>query len=156
MNFWVVDRQLLLFGAACFFLGLIIGVTASIFYSGAMIDQKAIELEMLYSELSERNSRIEKLESSLADQRSRIVQDLKIGLNIKDPYLVLKISDAARQLLNELIGQELNKLDPNLIRTIIDGRVIYINDQPYTLYLKYLVLAETTALELDVKAGSAE
>ena len=43
MNFWVVDRQLLLFGAACFFLGLIIGVTASIFYSGAMIDQKAID-----------------------------------------------------------------------------------------------------------------
>ena len=81
MNFWVVDRQQLLFEQPVFPTDY--RCTASIFYSGAMIDQKAIELETLYSELS-KAQQPSKTRKRLADQRSRIVQDLKIGLNIKD------------------------------------------------------------------------
>ena len=154
MNLWLINKRKLQFGAACFILGFAIGTAASIFYSGAVIDEKVFELDTLYSELSERTRRIEKLEESLADQRSRIIKDLKVVVTIKDPHLNLKISDAVRQILSDLIGQEIAGLDPGLIRSIIDGRIIYISGEPYTLHLQYLVVAETAVLEISAEAGS--
>lgn len=148
MRLWIIDRQQLRFAAACFIFGLIIGTAAAIFYSGTLIDEMAINLDMLQSELSERDSRIERLEESLADRRRRVVKDLRLELSVKDPHLSLKIGDTARNLLHDLIGQEVDSLDPRLIRSIIHNRIISINGQAYTLKLQFLVIAETVTAEI--------
>lgn len=153
MSFLVVTKKQLLFSLSCFILGLFTGLTSSLLYSGAAIDQKVIELETLYSELSERESRIERLEESLADQRYRVVKDIKLKMNIKDPHLNLKLSDHIRQLLTDLIGQEIGTTDPDLVRNIIDNRVIFMNEQAYTLTLTFLVIAETLTAEIHVTTG---
>ena len=147
MRLWIIDRQQLRFAAACFIFGLIIGTAAAIFYSGTLIDEMAINLDMLQSELSERDSRIERLEESLADRRRRVVKDLRLELNVKDPHLSLKIGDTARNLLHDLIGQEVDT-GPWLIRSIIHNRIISINGQAYTLKLQFLVIAETVTAEI--------
>jgi len=155
MHFWIVDRQVLLFALACFILGLMLGITASLFYAGVMLDAQEIELETLYSELIERDSRIERLEKSLQDQRYRVVKNLSVELNLKDPHLNLKLSTAVHQLLQDLIGQEIDRLDPNLIRSIIDDRIIQIGDQSFSLRLRYLVIAETLYAQILVSASNS-
>ena len=154
MKFWVINRQQLMFAAACFIFGFVFGLTAAIIHSGRLIDEILIELDTLTSELSERNSRIERLEESLADRRRRVVQDIKLELNIKDPHLSLKIADTIRGLLHDLIGKELDSLVPRLIRSIIHNRIVYISGQPYVLKLQYLVLAETITAEISVTSES--
>lgn len=150
MKLMVLTKKHLLFAFAWFIVGVILGVTSSMLYSGWTIDQKVIELDTLYSEISERDSRIERLEDSLADHRYRVVNSLKIQLNIKDAHLNLKISDALRALLGDLIGEEIASLDPILIRNIIDNRIIFVNNQPYSCRLVYLLIAETISVEVEV------
>ncbi len=154
MLFWIIDRQLILFSCACLILGAVGGFTIAMLQAGAIIDEKAIQLESVYSELSEKNDRIERLEESLFDNDALIVRELNLKLNIKDPHLNLKLTNTTRELLQDIIGQRIETLNPELIRNIIDKRIVFANDQAYTLNLKYLVLAEKTILEINVTTGN--
>ncbi len=139
---------------AFFVLGILIGMTGSILYSGWMIDQAVIELETLYSELGERDNRISRLEDSLQERRYRIVKGVNIELDVKDRHLNLRMANEIRSLVDDLIGRELESLDPKLIFSILDGRVIYVVDQPYTLSLRYLVVNDIISLNLQTVAGT--
>lgn len=150
MRIMLITRSQLYFILACFICGLLCGCTISMLYAARTIDEKVITLETLYSEISEKDVRITKLEESLKQQRSQIVREVKIGIDIKDPYLKLKLSDAIKALVIDLIGTEVSNLEPQLIRNIIDQRLLEINDVTYILSLQYLMLSESMYMEIHV------
>ncbi len=155
MPFIVLTKQQASLVIAFFIFGLLIGSICSMLYAGWLIDEAAIERETLYSELGERDSRIARLEDSLQERRNRVIKGISINLDVKDRHLSLKLSDEIRQLVNDLIGREVDSLDPQLIRSIIDLRVLYVNDQPYTLKLQYLVISDQLSFFINISSGTA-
>jgi len=125
-------------------------------YAAKTIDDTLIEIETLKSELGERDYRISRLEDSLQERRKRVVREIKIELDVKDKLLNLKLTEVARDLVDDLIGREIDTLDPPLITTIISGRSVSINKQSYTYNVDLIVISDTLTLYLEVVEGIIE
>lgn len=150
MPFLVVTRRCLQIYAAVFVLGLVLGSTTTLLYSGHQIDEAYIQLETLHSELGEHQRRMTRLESSLTERRKRVVQSIAIELNITDPHVAIKVKEVIRDLLDETIGREVSTLDPKLVAGIINNRIIDVAGQVYALRLELLALSETLYVYVDV------
>lgn len=156
MLIYAITRGTLLRGVAVFLFGVILGATCAMLYSARLIDNTLIELETLRSELADSRSRNARLEQSLEDRRTRVVQDISINLDVTDRHLSLRLSQVARELIDDLIGQEIGSLDAPLIASVFSGRTVTVEGASYTFDLDLLVISETLELYLSVIPGAEE
>ncbi|NLY11312.1 MAG: hypothetical protein GX020_06485 [Firmicutes bacterium] len=154
MHIYALTRGSLLKALACFILGLIIGLTLAMIWSAWTIDKTLIEIETLRSELSEKQNAIEKLEFSLIERRQRFVKNISIIMDEKDQHRNLKIAQAVKGLLEDLIGREVDSIDPPLVFAILNGRTIAVEKQLFTLKANILVISETLTVYLSVTPHS--
>lgn len=146
--FMAITSETLKRALAVFLLGLICGIAGTVLFNLRLIDQFYLERESLLSELSEGRVRIAMLEQSLTERRDRIVRSVVIQLDAADQHLAVKLSSAARQLLDGLIGQEVSAIDPVLVAAIFQGRILSVEQQQFELNLNHLIISDTVTVNL--------
>ncbi len=150
-----LTRGTLLQVLAFFLLGTLFGATGSVLYHARNLDTLLMEQESLKSEVSEKENRILRLEQSLTTERHRVVRSILVTVSLKDPHTNLKVTKMVQDLLQDLIGEEIESLSPLLIKAIIDERVLQLEEGGrYALRLTLLALGEV--MEVYVQAVPQE
>ena len=149
----ITSKTLRLAGAA-FALGLISGVAGAVLFSINLVDQLYLDRETLQSELSEAQSRINMLEQSLTERRTRVVRSVAVRLDTGDQHLTLKLANHARQLVDGLIGQEVASIDPGLVAAIFHKRIVRVDQGQFELNLDYLIISDTVTVSLTAQKAS--
>ncbi|MGI6037119.1 MAG: hypothetical protein ACOYD6_02705 [Limnochordia bacterium] len=152
-NFVVYTRFQLIQLGACLLLGLIIGLSGGLTIMGRKVDHLTIENQRLVSEAREMETRLERLEASLAQRRQHIIRSIKVEINHPQERIRLELQDVIQGLLKELVGREVRNIDPPLLEGMITGRVITIDEQDYLLTLTASHITETMTLYIDVALG---
>ncbi len=150
--FVAVTAQTLKKAAALVIFGLICGTAGTVLFSMNLVDQLYLERETLLSELSDAQVRIDMLEQSLTERRTRVVRQVAVQLSAGDQHLTLKLTNHVRQLVEGLIGQEIAAIDPLLLAAVFQGRVVTVEDRHFELDLDYLIISDTVTISLTAQS----
>jgi hypothetical protein len=148
--FLAITKKALRAALAFYLFGLICGAAGTMLFTLELVDSLYIERDTLASELSESRVRIELLEQSLSERRTRVVRSVAVQLDAGDQHLTLKLTGAARELLDGLIGQEVAAVDPTLVQAIFHRRILTVEQHQFEVNLKYLVISDIVTVNLDV------
>ncbi len=148
--FLAVSKKALRMALALYLFGLMCGAAGTMLFTLKLVDELYLERDTLLSELSESRVRIDLLEQNLTERRTRVVRSVTVQLDAGDQHLSLKLSNAARELLEGLIGQEVSAVDPTLVEAIFHKRILTIEQHQFELNLKYLIISDTVTVNLDV------
>ncbi|MFW6381006.1 MAG: hypothetical protein ACOCZ3_00555 [Bacillota bacterium] len=148
--FYIFTRSELVFMLVLFLLGIILGATTLNLIIGVKVDRLLLENRKLTEITGEQKLEIERLSQNLSRRQQRFVQKLTIKLNTElNQHTQQELIKQIKQLLSNIPGKNLEKLDPLLLIDILDQRSLMLNDDTYQLQVRYLILQEN--LELYVK-----
>ena len=144
-----MQRSALRFIAA-FLLGLFVGGAVTIPLLAYRIEELQIHQGKLVQQLLLYRSRLEKLTAIQEQPRTRIVREVDIQLLWPDEAARLDLSEHLAPLSNELVGRQIERIDPYLVYAIFDGRLIDLENRRYRLSVRAVVIAEETVILLSV------
>jgi len=129
-------------------LGIIIGCVAFNLFLGSEIDRLYWEKEELRVRLFENNQRLKNLESQLESHRNPLINEVIIELETeKNSFVEINLREEINRITGDLVGEEIDDISPRLIRRLIDGRQIHLEDEStYELELNWIILHEKTVI----------
>lgn len=142
--------------ASIFFLGIIVGAASVNLIFSKRMDLLFLENAELHIKLEEQQNRLNKLEESLREHRKRVVKNIVIIPDTQNDLLKIKIRETAGNLLKDLIGTDLAKLDPMLVYNILNNRKITVNGIDIILDVELLVMDVQIEVFLNVKEVEQE
>ena len=86
----------------------------------------------------------------MQEKRTRVVTRLTIDLEVGDPFHEGFFRGVITELLGELVGMEVSRVDPRLVYTILDGRIIAVNDELYECSVRWVLISETVEVGVTV------
>ena len=130
-------------------LGFIIGSSLTVFSIGAQIDQLSIENETLKHELIARESEIEELEKSL-EERKYVVTSIEPIISFANQELTsydresysLAIEKIIKELLDSLIGREIEHIDHTIVPQLLENRIIDVEEQNFVLSVTTIIFSQ--------------
>lgn len=132
-----------------FILGIIIGGTLISAYSGKDLDRLILENNEFKTTIDEQKNQLEQLNQKY--KNFLLIQTITPHLDTDiNKHTQQEIIKKIRDLLAGLVGKELNEIDPLLLRDIINGASIIVEDQTYQLHLLYIVVSDELELYLKV------
>ena len=151
-RFLTLTKAELLVISAAFILGIILGSSLINLIIGAQLDQLLYEKKKLVAKVNNQQTKLNKLEQSLAQRKKPVIQNLEIKINNKlDKHSKQNIEEQLFDLLNSLIGREIADIDTELLATTLENRIITIEDSNYKLNLTWLVIHPTTTISFTIK-----
>jgi hypothetical protein len=136
--------------AAALLAGLLIGAAGTGFFSGRKVEKTEREKERLLEELKKEQLQVERLTKSLQEKRTRVVTRLTIDLEVGDPFHEGFFRGVITELLGELVGMEVSRVDPRLVYTILDGRVLEVKNELYECSVHWVLISETVEVGVTV------
>ncbi len=133
---------------AFFILGFLAGSITLNLYLGNRIDTIYWEKEELRVRLFENNQRLKNLESQLESHRNPLINEVIIELETeKNSFVEINLREEINRITGDLVGEEIDDISPRLIRRLIDGRQIHLEDKStYELELNWIILHEKTVI----------
>ncbi|WP_353894094.1 hypothetical protein PRVXH_000869 [Proteinivorax hydrogeniformans] len=125
-------------------IGVLAGAVISQILQGRIIDELYIEKKQLQTHVVELQNTIDRLEDSQLKKQVLVVRELEVFLEYDDEVIALELKGRINELLNNLIGEEVDSINPNLVRNIVHNRTFVIEDRRYKSSLDMLIIAETT------------
>ncbi|ACB84143.1 hypothetical protein [Natranaerobius thermophilus] len=140
-----------------FLLGILIGATSTSYFLNYQIENLYWEKTELEQELSQTENRMEKLEEELRtleekweQDPSNVVKDANIVVDYEDnPQVVLAIKEFCQDIAQEIIGYQINKLEPELIFQMFDNRSTKVEEQEYKINVNSLIISERLTLWIE-------
>jgi len=148
------QRSCLLCLRAGFLIGLLAGWLSLTVFVSARLDDYHRLIRQYVSAITEKDTRLKKLEASLAavQKRRHILQDITLHLEYSGGEIErIALEEYARAKFSGLLGKEVKDIDVELIGTIIDGRLAVVEEKEYVYQLHYAVLTESLILWLSVR-----
>lgn len=137
-----------------FLVGLLAGwLSLTVLVSARLEDYHRL-IRQYVSTISEKETRLQKLEEALAaaQERRYIVREIKLRLDYAgDEIERIALEEYARDKFSGLIGKEVQSVDVDIIGVIIDGRITALEGKEYVYNLDYAVLTETLHLWLSAR-----
>lgn len=134
---------------AAFLLGLIIGALILNLIMAQQIDKLIYDNKKLNDKIESKNNELKKLEKSLAQRKWKVVQKIKIMVETEEnKHIKQELESELYQILKNIIGRQMNKIDGTLISDTIDDRIIIIDDTNYEIDLIWLLLKEETIVKV--------
>ncbi len=151
--FFIFTRTELIYLLVVFLLGIILGATLLNLYLSQQIDRLIYEKNSLENQLEENQKQIENLEKNLEEQKHNFVKSINIKLESDlNKHSQQAVKEKIQNLLSRVPGQEISKIEPLLLRDIINERLINVDDNTFQLHLLYLVLQEDLELYIEVSS----
>ncbi|KNZ68275.1 hypothetical protein Tfer_3173 [Thermincola ferriacetica] len=142
---------------ALFFLGLVTGASVTNLITGRHLEKAYLEIQSLQDKVADQERQIESLQAELDLRQESLVKEIKIHVLHDEKYIRLEIEDFAKGMLQELVGKEVENIDPILVSNILDNRVTEIDKTAYTLRVKAVLVSERILVYIvpddDIKAG---
>ncbi len=136
---------------AAFILGVIFGITLFNLLISPELDQLLFEREELKSTIDTQETKLNKLEESLAQARHRIIQNLEIKLpDTLDKHLKQKLKQDIFELLKSLIGREIKKIDGSLLAETLDNRIVIVEKKNYQLDLNWFIIKNNSIFSFEI------
>jgi len=118
------------------------------------IDTLYEKITALKNTISERDAKLRNLEKAI-NSRTLVLKSIEIILltdqNAVDEIDRLEIESVVKEKYMSLIGQEVQKLDAEILSIIIDNRILKLNDKEFMLHVEKLVLTEVLKIWARVK-----
>lgn len=137
----------------CFQVGFLVGALAGCLTLAVLVSARIDRYQRLlvqYADaLAEKDLRLNKLEEALnvSRQRKFIVQQIIVHLEHPgDEIEKIELEKFIKDQLRSTIGKEVNAIDPELLRLVIDGHSVDLGTRQYRLQLECVVLADTLSL----------
>jgi hypothetical protein len=128
-------------------LGFFLGAVSIFILSGQQLEDLYQERERLKVDLFETRERLNRLEDLWESRHEEIVREIKIDLEMeKDTFGELSIKKAIQEIVNDLVGERVQSLNPTLVIRMLDGRKITADGREYRLDLQAVVISETLTL----------
>lgn len=151
-RFLTITKKELLVICAAFILGLILGSSIINLIIGAQLDQLLYEKKKLVATTNNQQTKLNKLQESLAHRKKPVIQNLKINItNQLDKHTQQQLEEKSFELLNSLIGREIAKIDAQLIASTIENRIIKTENDNYKLNLNWLIIHPTTTISFSLQ-----
>lgn len=139
--------------AAVFTLGVLVGAAGAIVQMGRQVDQLVRQRDRLEQQAGELQERLGRLEASLAQQRRRPVRATAVRVSGLDPAEELEVRRQVQALLQEVVGREVDQVDPALVARMLDGRLLALGSRTVVLTVRSLWLTDTLTVSLEVRAA---
>lgn len=135
-------------------LGIILGAAVVNIITARKIDQLYLEKAALQVKVEEQEKKLENLNKSLKKQRTRIIENIHVISNLKDQHKKIKLQENINELLENVLGQDLNRVDPMLIYKILDNRIISLNEDNFLMKVDIIVMDTDLEVFLTLKPES--
>jgi len=134
---------------ASFILGFIMGALILNLIVASEIDNLIYKNRELNSKIKNQNEELKKLEESLSSRKWKVVQKIKIVVETEEnKHIKQELESKLYEILNSIIGRQMNKIDGTLISNTVDDRVIIIDGTNYQIDLIWLLLQEETIVKV--------
>ncbi|MBZ4686741.1 MAG: hypothetical protein PWQ96_1032 [Clostridia bacterium] len=157
MKVYFLKNSSFLKAGAIFIIGVIIGAAALNAVIGKKLDELYRENTELKEDLSATKSELEEVQTSLKKRRYTVVS-IDPVITFKDELTeyeketaTLEIQKNIKEMLKNLIGKEVGKLNYFLIPTVVDNRVIEIDGKSYKIKVSMVVVTQKIIIYTDVK-----
>ncbi|OXT09120.1 hypothetical protein CE561_02905 [Thermoanaerobacterium thermosaccharolyticum] len=137
-----------------FLIGVIIGGAIVNVANGIVIEKISFERDAYKLNNAALNEKIEKLNESLKNQSYRVVTDIKPYVSNNDSKIRIEVEKYINEKLKDIYGKQVEKINPDLIFNIFEGRILSIENKKVSLKVKYIVI--NTTLEIYVTAQTKE
>lgn|SRR5690554_1829720 len=136
--------------AAVLLVGLLLGTAGGIFLTGRRVEQAETEKERLREELKKEQLQIKQLTQSLQERRRRVVTRLVLDLEVNEPFHETFFRSVLTELLGDLVGMEISRVDPRLVYKILDGRVIKLKEDLYRCAVRWIFISEQVEVGVEI------
>lgn len=132
-----------------FILGLLIGGVITLVLHGQSYDNLYVEKKEVESYVIELQNTIERLEKIQQQQtHNLLVREILVQTDLSDPVKNVDVRTEVSGLLKDLIGENVETINPELIINIVDNRVIMVEDKQFKLNVRSLVISKTLIVNL--------
>ncbi|MBZ2175030.1 hypothetical protein K8M07_07160 [Schnuerera sp. xch1] len=143
---------------SCFIVGVIAGIllggvimTTIISYKMDTLYENIAQLEYV---INEKDAKLEKLEESI-NTMNFVLEDIQVivdfkSKDIEDKIDKIEIEKVIKEKYTNLLGKEVNTIDPDLVIEVVDQRIFRLEGKEYKLLVNKLVLTETLKLWIEV------
>lgn len=132
-----------------FILGLLVGGVMTLVLHGQSYDNLYIQKKEVESYVIELQNTIERLEKIQQQQtHNLLVREILVQTDLSDPVKNVDIRTEVSGLLKDLIGENVETINPELIINIVDNRVIMVEEKQFRLNVRSLVISKTLILNL--------
>ncbi|MBP2073142.1 hypothetical protein [Thermoanaerobacterium butyriciformans] len=126
-----------------FLIGVIIGGAIVNVVNGIVIEKISFERDAYKLNNAALNEKIEKLNESLKNQSYRVVTDIKPYVSNSDSKIRIEVEKYVNEKLKDIYGKQVEKINPDLIFNIFDGRILSIENKKVSLKVKHIVVSTT-------------
>lgn len=143
---------------SCFIVGVIAGIllggvvmTTIISYKMDTLYENIAQLEYV---INEKDAKLEKLEESI-NTMNFVLEDIQVivdfkSKDIEDKIDKIEIEKVIKEKYTNLLGKEVNTIDPDLVIEVVDQRIFRLEGKEYKLLVNKLMLTETLKLWIEV------
>ncbi len=150
-NFLILTKKELLYTLASFLAGFILGIVILNLIVSKELDQLIYERKELITEIENQKTQLENLEESLAEEKKKVIQKLKIRIETElEKHIKQELEKEIFQILNSLIGRDIGKIDGSLIAETIDERIVIIQKKRYKLKLIWLIIQPEVKVSFEI------
>lgn len=151
-KFLTLTKSQLLVICASFILGILLGSSIINIIIGRQLDQLLYEKKKLVAQVNNQQTKLNKLEKSLAQRKKPVIQNITIEFKTKlDKHTQQNLEEKLFELLNSLIGREITKIDTALLSTTLENRIIKTENQNYKLNLHWIIIHPITKFSFTIQ-----
>lgn len=125
--------------------------------NGQIIDKIYWEKEELKITLFETTKRLSKLEDQLATRQNPLVREVKIEIETEqNSFTELALRQEINKIAGNIVGEELNSINPQLVYQMLNGREIKLQDgRIFRTEIKWIIISEQIIFNLNCSLLSA-
>lgn len=127
-----------------YLLGIIAGLILGTLLMGRKVDDLTLENQLLLGHSLDLEARLKRLES--LEKKGHIIQSVKVVAICADEQARLKGQETIQGLLQELVGRDVDAIDPPLLEAMIDQRSVSIQDETYLACLTASHISKTVTI----------
>lgn len=136
---------------ASFMLGALIGAAGLNLATGHHLDKAELEIKRLHANLNDQSDKIAVLEKKLAVRQNLTINEIRVYVNLDDEFEKLELESNIKKLLRELKGKELKEIDPALVVSIVDKRIVETQEHKYRLTVKGTLVSERVIMYVEAR-----
>ncbi|HEX6990081.1 MAG TPA: hypothetical protein VF282_11500 [Bacillota bacterium] len=141
---------------AAFVLGAAVGAAVTVPYYGRRVEALILTTGTLLQQLHEHRARLERLQDARDEPARRVIQRVRLDFLYPDEAVRLALTEHLAPLAEELVGRDLERVDPYLIYALFDGRTVDLEEARYQVTVRSVVAAQEVTVILAVTRIEAD
>ncbi|HHU51837.1 MAG TPA: hypothetical protein GXZ36_08475 [Firmicutes bacterium] len=136
---------------AGFLLGLLLGATGTVLVTGRRLEGLFLDNLQLARELNQERAKAEQLTASLTKRKKRVITSLQIETTRSEGMYKPFFHEYIHDLLGDLVGMEIARVEPKLIWNIINDRRVQMKEEIFLLSAQWVLIDEETRIGVEVQ-----